>query len=110
MNLLGYGFTTSDLDQRMKFTGDEVFDACLAELNLSDRVCADRVLYAIEMANYISDELHMTPFFIPRTHFSTTNLGIWKLFILNYSKLFIFSMKKVKIGDQSSITKNILII
>ena len=60
MNLLGYGFTTSDFDQGMKFTADEVSDACVAELNLSRRLCVDRVLYAMEMANYISDEIDMS--------------------------------------------------
>ena len=44
-NLFGYGFTTSDFDQKMTFTAGEVTDACLAELNLSDRLCADRVRY-----------------------------------------------------------------
>ena len=61
----------------------------------------------------------LTPFFIGRAHFCTTNLGIWSFFGQEtYShfvaqktriirKLFIFSSKKVEIGDQSWIIKNI---
>ena len=57
------------------------------------------------------NSLTMTPFFIGRTHFCTTNLGILKFFdqetYIHFvaqetsivRKIFIFSSKKVEIGD-----------
>jgi len=60
----------------------------------------------------------MTPFFIGRTHFYTTNLGIWEFFgqetyihsrkpgLSKNIHFLIFSSKKVEIADQCSITTN----